>query len=320
MNTPAFYRILTFILIPLAFSCSKTDKTFQSFQQNPGTQNNLRAVYFVSEDTGYAGGGLRYWKGNITRTTDGGKSWKADSVLNKIVFDLHFLNAKRGFAACLDGKILGTVDGGLSWSLYQDLYWVHLHDIHFVNDTLGFIVGGFGYGEGVILKTDNGGSSWQSKLYETEFRCVTFLNEKTGFAGGYGMLLKTEDGGESWDTTRVVGDFFRDIFFPSPDIGFLIGSGGSVFKTEDGGITWERTRNGNSVINKKYYFNAAFFKNNLEGYIVGRNGIVLKTTDGGDQWVRIEEFTSIDLQDIIMVNSNTGYIVGENGTLYKFVD
>src|SRR5204863_1560904 len=93
----------------------------------------------------------------------------------------------------------------------------------------------------------------------------------------------------TWDSVQTVftTDWFNDIYFPSPNVGYACG--GTAFgmhpcmlaKTTDGGQTWDSPlSNGGS-----YNFSKIFFVNDSVGYISG--DYFVKTTDGGQTFTTI---------------------------------
>ena len=86
------------------------------------------------------------------------------------------------------------------------------HDIFFVNESKGWIVGG----DGMMLTTTNGGQTWvQTPKFTTDaFVQVYFTSETTGWllcerniyargANASSYLRKTTDGGRTWEQHRV---------------------------------------------------------------------------------------------------------------------
>jgi photosystem II stability/assembly factor-like uncharacterized protein len=107
--------------------------------------------------------------------------------------------------------------------------------------------------KGTIIKTTNGGKSWQNlpiKGFEDkDFRDIVAFDEKRAFvinAGSPAYILKTTDGGNNWqivyqDTSKNA--FLNDIGFFGEKIGFVFGdpdneANFTLLKSEDGGNTW----------------------------------------------------------------------------------
>jgi hypothetical protein len=59
------------------------------------------------------------------------------------------------------------------------------------------------------------------------------------------------------------------------------------------------------------------------GVVVGDDNYIRYTTDGGVTWPLATENIAtgtLDLEEVVMINSTTGYAVGDNGTLVKTID
>ncbi len=90
-------------------------------------------------------------------------------------------------------------DSGQSWThhLMPSVYYGS-RGLHFFNANEGFVSG---Y-EGFLLKTVDGGQSWQEIPYDDERQAtnIYFVDEQVGWAiGNGGLLLSTTDGGRNWE-------------------------------------------------------------------------------------------------------------------------
>ena len=87
--------------------------------------------------------------------------------------------------------MLVTEDGGDHWTKGPDLPYL-IHDLHFVDSLLGFAVGEDAEGQGVLLETVDGGSSWNKVALKNkltgELRALHF-NEGIGWAVGDNSLI-----------------------------------------------------------------------------------------------------------------------------------
>ena len=286
------------------------------------TTERLEAVHFIDESTGFIAGGLRFESSRLYRTDDQGDSWQekeAEREYEKILFELNFVDAQRGFATGFDGKILRTLDGGNSWDLTQSYAWLPLHSIDTNGDSIVVAAGGNGYDFGIIHRSADFGETWEMvDTFNFELRDIVFLNEKRGLAAGYSAILETNDGGLTWDYTTAVDEFFASMSFPSSITGYAVGRTGTIIKTTDGGKTWEKLRNGNHPWVSRHAYNKVVFLNAEVGYIVGDRGLILKTSDGGKKWQRFERNTKAHLYDIFLFEEGRGIIVGDEGTILHF--
>ncbi len=283
----------------------------------------LWSAHFLNADTGYVCGGSRYDYATLLYTNDGGHTWQEQTTgIQKILFDIQFVNPQFGIATAYESKVLITYDGGKQWTLQQqDSYefpWQALRAVHFINDTLGLIVGGRGYNMGQILRTTNATKTWDSHTFEHELRDVWWTSTHTAYACGYGVIYKTTDGGDSWQQLAAKGDFFTSIHFPSPTTGYVVGYQGSILKTTDAGNTWLTLRRGESLFNKSQHFERVYFYDELQGVIVGTNSC-LHTQDGGDTWQQISNLDFQKFNAFVPSDTQGGFIVGDEGTIIRCI-
>lgn len=121
-----------------------------------------------------------------------------------------------------------------------------LTSVHFVDAQNGWAVGH----DAVILRTTDGGESWQIQNFEPEleepFHDVLFFDLQRGVAiGAYGLAYHTRDGGESWEELEapaVRGDEFHlnDIIRLTDGRLMIVGEYGLLAVAEDIDSEWRR--------------------------------------------------------------------------------
>lgn len=207
-----------------------------------GNKINIEMV-FVDENNGW----LSNNNGEILRTTDGGLSWniKKSGIVGGSrlsVFDPQTIFA---LGHTFSGDILfKTTDGGKKW----DSFAVPVHRDHnisgmfFVNSNDGYVIfengtGGTIINEYPVLMTKDGGESWSSSqaLENGAFRCIYFVNEKTGWVAGGQNVYKTIDGGNSWSLDFSPSDPVfspKDMYFINERNGWILGQDGEIYKYE----------------------------------------------------------------------------------------
>jgi photosystem II stability/assembly factor-like uncharacterized protein len=102
------------------------------------------------------------------------------------------------------------------WTQQQSNTTSNLTDVFFLNDSVGFAVGG----GGVFLKTVNGGQVWDMTIIDSSknLNAVAATSPNNIFAGGNGMY-KSTDGGSTWTTIDINFVVLQLVFF-SDNIGY----------------------------------------------------------------------------------------------------
>ncbi len=161
--------------------------------QNTGSANAvIDAIFFLNKDTGFIAG----WYGpKIAKTTNGGLTWTDVSNLYG-TYALDFPSEMVGYAigASMTNSpvIIKSTDMGDTWSVIYtasvtDPFF--FSDIHCLNDNICYVTGA----SGTILKTTNGGATWQSEVSGTTKKLNGISCTDGGqcyVVGDSGVLLK----------------------------------------------------------------------------------------------------------------------------------
>ncbi|RJP64162.1 MAG: hypothetical protein C4539_14935 [Ignavibacteriales bacterium] len=251
--------------------------------------------------------------GVILKSSDNGSNWLIlNTNITQDIFDVIFINEKKGFAIGDSSVLLQTTDGGYTWEkqiFETDNAFLR---IKFVNQSEGFIVGN----KGLILKTNDAGLNWlriKSNSLST-FYDIFFLNDKTGFiVGKNGDLLKTTDKGETWIyQNQLTSSYLKSINFVNNRLGFIVGGDGNILRTENSGETWSKS--------EENFPNGLFdvtFKDIQHGIVIGSKGLILYTTNSGKNWKLHEPKLKKSLNRIILTNDKSWMGVGVNGAIMK---
>ena len=139
------------------------------------------------------------------------------------------------------GFIHINVPGQTTFSV-SDTFFSALKDVTCIPNQNLYTVG---YGIG--LRSTDQAASWQSMgIQEDFFRGIDFVSNDIGYiVGEYGTVLKTTNGGDSWQEVRPGNSLFTDdkkrwmdIAFLDENTGFIVGTSNMVWRTEDGGRSW----------------------------------------------------------------------------------
>ncbi|MFA7288131.1 MAG: T9SS type A sorting domain-containing protein, partial [Melioribacteraceae bacterium] len=191
------------------------------------------------------------------------KNWELKEIAGEdYIKSIFFVNKNIGYTTGGLGKIYSTKNGGGTWELYDSTYNYLFQDIQFINENNGWIVGYMfideGHSKGIILRTSNGGITWETQLaiggsspYERiKFNSIRMKNENVGWANsspphdGFGDtdVFKTENGGVNWELITTFRRPTSRLKLAAGDTLWAGGWGFEVFAASpDGGKTWINT-------------------------------------------------------------------------------
>lgn len=225
-------------------------------------------------------------------------------------------------AANSENNSTGTFSAGVEGTKHSG--WVPvslstvttLNSINFINPLVGYVCGF----NGLILKTEDGGKTWEKNTFDSRvnFFRVLFLNPDKGFiTGDNGTIIYTNDGGKSWNflKTNIKESIFDIYFLGDKQTGFMTGSHGTILKTINGGKSWFSV-----YTSTKELLYSVGFKDNRDGFAVGWNGTMLKTTNSGNTWKLMDKQTNNYLRDITFINEYYGFISGGGGIVLRTTD
>jgi photosystem II stability/assembly factor-like uncharacterized protein len=220
-------------------------------------------------------------RGHIVVSTDAGATWQQSPVpLSSDLTAIYFPSPKVGWAVGHDGVVLATTDGGATWAkqldgrAVNDLVLADIKaklaanpesaelqnlaaeaernkeagpdkpflDVWFESDTTGYVVGAYG----LLLKTTDGGQTWQSWFDRQDNPRLMNLYAIRPAAGGLyiagegGTVLKLDPASQRFTATPLE---YTGSMFGIVDAGeavLVFGLRGNAFRSADGGATWAR--------------------------------------------------------------------------------
>jgi photosystem II stability/assembly factor-like uncharacterized protein len=301
----------------LAPGCRKEEISLGAFE---GTRlpvaGDCRSVQFLTAAEGAVVGGRPFGGGFIASTSDGGLTWRIDTLLANRLECVRFDATGQAYAVGMDGLALYRPPGGTYWQYFR-VDWVWYRAAHFVDARHGVLVGGEGYVQGFARRC--GPAFWQAdtlQRFDHELGDVRFSDSLTVHAVGIGWIMRSTDAGRNWERRPASGDFFRSVHFPTPDTGYVCGSSGALLKSTDGGLTWQTLRRAGGGP----AFRCLYFATARRGYAVGDDGLFRRTDDGGDTWAQVAEAPRhVDFTAVQAVGGQ-GWVVAKNGMVFRFRD
>ncbi len=277
-------------------------------EQHFSTQEALNDIIFCNDELGFIVGN----RGTILKTENAGADWKQLSSgtfqnLNAIAA----ANENNIWIVGNNGLIMQSTDIGETWQIRNYTNNRNLYDIKF-HDNIGYIVGD----RNNILKTDNGGASWNTQIayndpreYDkihsltiTENKVFALLNQEIFLSATHDSNWSCADEGEFKSNSRT------GIFFQNDNIGYAAfsahttcgGFGLGINQTIDGGQTWEETAisNMSKNIDIAETSNFSFSEDNQFGYFLSGQ-VILRTPYTGDFYLGLDE-TKLERSNIIL--------------------
>lgn len=272
-------------------------------------------INFLSAEEGwFLTSDMATMEGELYHTADAGKTWRAVTQVRSgrpYAGGLCFSDSKTGWIPFDSGP--GPIDGGLSYTLDGGKTFRFLGDtgddseparkirnaeeVVFRNTQVGWAVGNAMNHGNYLLRTGDGGSSWEQVYPKPEpTDGVSFLNAEEGYGFGMlsdpGALLKTENGGKSWRLAgSLTGQYaVQAVSFAGRQEGWLLAvpvssadSSADVLHTADGGKEWQKVGELGPD-----WFDTRYFR-----FFDAKNGVAVQqgkeyqtslTSDGGMTW------------------------------------
>ena len=303
---------------------STTDGGNTWIEITSGVNFDLFDVVHVSSNNYLAFGTL-----GLLKSTDGGTSW--DQAPTNIVdvpsfMDMTFVNDNLGFAVGNAGAIIRTKDGGDTWEYrrrnQENKVTEWLTNVQFIDENIGWCVGATGITpyDGIILKTIDGGDTWESRIFNANTPPIAsgiedfiFIDTSTGWIIAGSEIFKSVDGGFVWESQfPMITSELNSVTFVDSVNGWVIGMAGTILRTIDGGENWEDLTD--TTTNDAHLYDVRFVTDSI-GWVVGAEGAIWKTTDAGDNWTNQASGTTIGFEKVYFINTTTGWVVGYQGTI-----
>ena len=235
----------------------------------------------------------------LWHSSDGGGHWTAYPTPPGSR-DLDFVDPLHGWLIGGDTansdqpkRIYATTDGGATWQMQaypgdSSAYGPEFEQIVFVDDQHGWVTG-----EDVLLRTTNGGATWESIGSRSDRwawnHCrLSFISDREGWEACHESLIEEPP-------------VYRNY----------------VGHTTDGGVSWSLS---DEVwgYSDGFYYRAVSFLDAGEGWVVGGNGWIKHTTDGGATWQEMHHPSGLSLQAVLAVAPGVAYIGGEHGIILRY--
>jgi photosystem II stability/assembly factor-like uncharacterized protein len=322
----------------------------QWIPQQSGTTAEFRGLIAVSPTVVWASG----TRGRVARTTDGGKTWRIDSVpgADPLDFrDVHALSATRAWAMSAgpaekgQAKIFRTEDG-THWTMQYDTNQtgVFLDAISFWDDRHGIAMSDPVGGHLFVLGTDDGGTTWRrlpsenappvlpgEAAFAASGTCLAVQGSSnvwiaTG-GGARARVFRSTDRGRTWsvaDTPVHAGSSAAGIFsvaFSDAQHGVVVG--GEYTKPKEPSVNVALTDDGGRTWRQAKgplpsgYMSGVAIVPGTSGQSLVAVGLAgtAESTDGGESWKMVD---TVAYNSVAFASRNVGWAAGPLGRIAKW--
>ncbi|RLQ22841.1 glycosyl hydrolase [Seongchinamella sediminis] len=252
-------------------------------------------------------------RGHILYSEDGENWTQAEVPVRSSLLDIHFPTPELGWAVGHEGVILHSADAGKTWTKQYDglrygeeglAYYQELATENPDNEDYPFLV------EEMEFAISQGADKPLFKVF--------FHDAQYGHVfGAYGMMLKTEDGGQSWE--HVLHTTENDSFYHLFDYAHLPGDARFFLSGEAGLFMIGDAREETAVMTESVPWQGSFFTSaaSASGAVVlgGLRGRMFRTEDEGSSWQEVEKPPTSSIVDSTMLDDGRMVVAGIAGEL-----
>ncbi|NVK52094.1 MAG: oxidoreductase [Flavobacteriaceae bacterium] len=332
--------ISLFFLVIVSLSCQQEKKArnIESVSIDKFTidSTSIRAIHAIDKNTVYYVGS----KGDIGKTTDGGKTWNKQLIIYNDSIAPHFRsiasNGKEMFALSIGTPaLLYQITGGNPTLVYKEEGPKVFYDsMKFIDEKVGIAIGDPVDNCTSIIMTFDRGQTWKkidcSNLPEVKDGEASFAASNTNIkvhkntiwvvtGGTKARVLKSDNKGKTWtiyDTPIIQGNGPQGIYsvdFYDENNGIIIGGNYSKPQentankaiTTDGGKTWNLVADGKNP-NYKSCIKYIPDTDGKEIIAVGKTGVSF-SNDGGITW---KDISTDGYYAIEFIDKNTAWLSG----------
>ncbi|MBE2242943.1 MAG: glycosyl hydrolase [Burkholderiaceae bacterium] len=291
-------------------------------------------------------------RGHVLLSDDEGKTWRQAVVpASSDLVAVTFATPSEGWAVGHDGIVLHSKDGGTSWTRALDgrqigaLMVEHYKreaatfgddkraaallqeaerfgaqgpenpflDIAFENATTGYLVGAFG----LILRTTDGGATWQPMLHAIDnpkalhLYAVRAIGGEVYIAGEQGLFLKLDRSGPGGGLFKAIELPYKGTLFGivgTDRVLLAYGLRGTVLRSTDAGRSWETVPTGVPV-----GLTAASIDAKGRIVIASQAGHVLVSTDNGQSFALAKLDKPLPAAAVALAGPSTVVVGGPRG-------
>lgn len=334
----------------LMLACCAVAAHAQWTPQSSGTNAEFRGLSAVNASTVWASG----TRGRVARTTDGGATWKLDTIAGADSLDLRAIvarSAERAWALSAGPAERGQArifytDNGRTWTqqFATTDSGVFLDAMAFWDDTHGIAMSDPVGGTLYLLATDDGGASWKrlptenappvlkgEAAFAASGTCITVQGTSNVWIGTGGgaraRVFRSTDRGRTWhvaDTPIYAGGASSGIFsiaFADAHHGVVVGGDYAKPKTPFDNVALTADGGRTWKLAKgplpPGYMSAVAYLPNSGGRSLIALGLAgtARSSDGGQSWAMID---TVAYNSVAFASRDAGWAAGPRGRIAKW--
>ena len=300
--------LLMVFLIFTYCSCAKIETIEVEYSKVKISAEPIQGLFCLNDSIALACSGIEDVGGKIYRMQ--GDSWSEVFSTDQVnLLSVYMLPSGKAFAGGDFVHLYHSNDEGQTWQLdwmepeelsTHEHNRVSIDEFHFIDDSIGFFVGGDRYEHGHIYRTRNQGESWNFDTLRNEVSCLTEIDNTTFLFGGYGYMGKTTDQGNTLHQLEIDNNYFIGVHAIGNNSIIALTNRGRVLISEDIGNSWKTiSKLRGSLILNSAYANGVLFA-------IGSKGTCCYSTDHGNQWKKINLNTQETLHGISVSDNFLG--------------
>jgi len=237
------------------------------------------------------------------------------ATINKV----YFMNDQLGWAATSAGEVLNTFDGGKTWKSATPTTR-NIRDIE-VQGRQGYIVGD----QGLLMKTTNGGASWQDMSLNIKYNLVgvgivddtTIIvcgTDQNSVSKTKGIVFDSRDGGKTWKKhDEQLGNGYTDMCVYPPRKVYLLAAK-KAFHSISRGTRYFPGQYEGSRLGLGFDFIDDW------GFMVGYKGLFARSITHGRKWEEVPVEITKNLYAVELFDHYSGVAVGDDGLVMYIYD
>lgn len=247
--------------------------------------------------------------GHITRTEDGGETWRQVYEGPAPVWALAFSVPRPDvvYAGTEDGAVVRSEDGGRSWSTVSRVPADAIASLAVDPAEADTVYAGTRVG---LYRSTDGGSAWEQLISGNEVLRVAMTAARPGLilAATPGGVFRSVDGGDGWERALEQHAHSVQVAPASANVVYAAAADG-VYRSDDGGATWKPRSKASSfrevgslavhptdpetVLTGTNIWQWTFHHDRFPASTAGEGAY--KTTDGGASWAKTTGIVDLDV-------------------------